>query len=249
MANNFRRLKEEADIGAVVDYCGLEVVKRGSANFILCPQPDHKDTKNTNCYFKAGWNNVYCTACHKATNAIDLLMYSLGLTYGEAAEKLWEIEGCPDWYKDSNWKNKSSQIEKKVEFHLTRDEAYLLGINFPGRVQIPVGYTFKKKQDKYTYESDDVYGGYTVYKPEFLVWNDFMTEPEFIALVINKANEKLLQIENMGLFYKKIEKLMYKPTINTILLQTSKNLYKMVYIIRERAMIAYREYQKQRLSA
>ena len=98
MSNNFARLKDEADIGEVVDYLGLHVTPMGSARFILCPNPAHDDTHPDNCYFKAGWNNVYCTVCHKAIQAIDLISYVTGVSYGTAADTLCEIEGRPDWY-------------------------------------------------------------------------------------------------------------------------------------------------------
>ena len=45
MSNNFARLKDEADIGEVVDYLGLHVTPKGSARFILCPNPAHDDTQ------------------------------------------------------------------------------------------------------------------------------------------------------------------------------------------------------------
>ena len=104
--NEYARLKEEADIARVVQYLGIEVSKKGSAYFIHCPLPEHNDQHATNCYFREGWNNVYCTVCCKAVNAIDLIILETGMDYGEAADLLWELEGRPDWYY-GNWKKKS----------------------------------------------------------------------------------------------------------------------------------------------
>ena len=72
--NDISRLKEEADIAMVVAYLGIPTYKRGSATFLLCPNPEHDDHKPTNCYYKDGWNNVYCRACGCSTNAINLIM-------------------------------------------------------------------------------------------------------------------------------------------------------------------------------
>ena len=73
--NNYARLKQEADIEAVVNYLGIPVRRKGTSCFLLCPLPGHTDRHATNCYFKPGWNNLYCTACGAAINAIDLIIY------------------------------------------------------------------------------------------------------------------------------------------------------------------------------
>ena len=44
MSNDFRRLKEEADIRSVVYYCGIQKGRRiGGAQFVVCPNPEHED--------------------------------------------------------------------------------------------------------------------------------------------------------------------------------------------------------------
>ena len=90
--NNYARLKQEADIEAVVNYLGIPVRRKGTSCFLLCPLPGHTDRHATNCYFKPGWNNLYCTACGAAINAIDLIIYTLHVEYGQAADILWELE-------------------------------------------------------------------------------------------------------------------------------------------------------------
>ncbi len=98
--NNITRLKDEADIAAVISFLQLEVKRKGNAYFILCPNPEHNDTHPTNCYYKDGWNHVYCCVCGTTINAVDLIMKINHATYGEACDLLWEISGRPDWYKD-----------------------------------------------------------------------------------------------------------------------------------------------------
>ena len=85
--NDITRLKEEADIGQVVDALGLQKWKKGSTFYILCPFPDHDDHHPNNCYYKDGWNNVYCKACCRAMKAIDLIMAVTNKTsYGNSKE-------------------------------------------------------------------------------------------------------------------------------------------------------------------
>lgn len=181
--NEYARLKEEADIARVVQHLGLEVSKKGSAYFIHCPLPEHNDQHATNCYFREGWNNVYCTVCCKAVNAIDLIMYETGKDYGEAADLLWELEGCPDWYY-GEWKNKSP-----VGFSLSRENAEMIGIHFPGRMLSVVNIASGKPENGYDYDPSYV-NDYLVCKAEHLTWKDFMSEQQYRAICANKAREK-----------------------------------------------------------
>ena len=41
--NNYARLKQEADIEAVVNYLGIAVRRKGNSCFVLCPLPNHAD--------------------------------------------------------------------------------------------------------------------------------------------------------------------------------------------------------------
>lgn len=189
--NDFRRLKDEADIESVVDYLGLETTRRGSAFFILCPIPVHEDHKATNCYFKAGWNNVYCKACGKATNAIDLIMYTLGCSYGEAADILWEIEGKPEWYYQKEKK-------QKKYFSLKKEEAELIGIHYPGRLLAPYREDeYKnplKKNNSYHSSYIDAYLACDVHH---CTWSDFMSRSQYEAMVYNKTIETINKIKTI----------------------------------------------------
>lgn len=181
--NNYARLKAEADIACIVQYLGLEVNKKGSAFFIHCPLPDHNDRHATNCYFREGWNNVYCTVCCKAINAIDLIMLETGMDYGEAADLLWDLEGSPDWYY-ADWKKKSP-----TGFSLSREDAEMIGINLPGRILSAVNVADEKPGKGYGF-APSYTDGYLICKTEHLTWKDFLTEQQYRIICANKAREK-----------------------------------------------------------
>lgn len=185
MSNNYQRLKDEANIALVIQHLQIPVTKKGAAYFIPCPNPNHLDEHATNCYYKDGWNNVYCCACGISIQAIDLIMNTLGCSYGEAADYLWEIEGRPDWYYEGK-----DQREKE-RFSLTREEAELLGLHLSGKAICPKSIdSIKEKlsssEEYYQKEVDD-YLKCSVYR---LRWNDFMSEKQFFQLVHNKCCEK-----------------------------------------------------------
>ena len=181
--DKIERLKDEADIGDVVNYLGLEIKKMGSAYFILCPHPQHEDTHATNCYYKDGWNNVYCRACGHAINAIDLIIYERCCSFSEATEILWELEGRPLWYKCKPRQN-------MMTFQLTRDEMKLIGIKMPGKIKLAENYSdIKPVKEKGKILEGDLYG-YVVCRNGYHQWNDFVSENEFLDIVMNKAYEK-----------------------------------------------------------
>ncbi len=200
MANDFRRLKEEADIEEVVNYLGLDTYPKGSVTFLLCPNPHHDDSEPTNCYYKKGWNNLYCYACEKSIQAIDLIMYKTGCDYGSAADILWKLEGRPSWYKDDSWKTKNKNIKQK--FSLTGKECKIIGITLPHKISIPKKYTgireyFSDKMPKgYVYDDNDI-DGYILSEKQKISWEDFWTENEFKQLVRNKCIEKLQSYQYM----------------------------------------------------
>lgn len=201
MANDFRRLKEEAVIEEVVDYLGIEAHVKGSAKFILCPLPGHNDKHPTNCYFKKGWSNVYCSACGRAIQAIDLIMHTKFCSYGEAADILWEIEGCPDWYRDETWR-KQNKNNVKIPFSVTGKEAEIIGIHMPRNILSPVSYsdcrTFLSGDvpKGYAYDGREI-DGYLLSKIERVTYKDFMSEDEFKGLVLSKCKETLDNYENV----------------------------------------------------
>ena len=190
--NNYTRLKQEADIERVVHYLGMQVTRRGSASFVLCPLPGHTDHHATNCYFKSGWNNLYCNTCGAAINAIDLIMYVNNVDYGKAADTLWELEGKPDWYYAYTGK----QNKSKPVFHLSREDASVLGIHFPGRLLIPIA--FSDTKPKYGHDVTLQYDtdGYIACKTHHLTWQDFMSEEQYKTMIKNKARELGINAQN-----------------------------------------------------
>lgn len=184
--NDYRRLKDEADIASVIAYLNIPVKKMGCNYFIPCPHPDHADQHPTNCYFRDGWNNVFCTVCGKATRALDIIMWTLGCRYGEAADILWEIEGCPDWYYEKREKH------KKKHFAITREEADLIGIHYPGHLLSPCNISSEKENLDQKHEYDNSYiQGYLKCEVHRFTYRDFMTEKQYICIVKNKALEQI----------------------------------------------------------
>lgn len=118
MANDYKRLKEEANIDEVVNYLGLSKIA-GPITRILCPM--HNDHSPT-MYYKKGWHQTYCPACAKGMSAPDLISAYTGKSFKEACEVLWEIEGRPDWYKPV-------KEDENKNFSTTPEEENLLGIN------------------------------------------------------------------------------------------------------------------------
>lgn len=182
MSNEYQRLKEEADIEQVVEHLGISVTVRGTAKFILCPLPDHNDRHPTNCYFKSGWNNVYCMACGKSIQAIDLIMYTQGCSYGEAADLLWEIEGCPDWYYNDR--------KGKKTFHITVKEAQVLGIHLPRKMKLLVC-SSPEKQPDYECGPDDLW-----FKKVDIKWDAFLSEEEMKSMVRRSAVRKIAELDS-----------------------------------------------------
>lgn len=184
MPNNYQRLKEEADIATVIAHLQIPVTKRGNAYFIPCPNPNHQDDHATNCYFKEGWNNVYCWVCGKSIQAIDLIMDTLGYDYGEAADYLWELEGRPDWYYIKEG------TQKKPSFSLTREEAELIGLHPTGKAILPermLDYKEKLPAGKEYYQKE--LGGYLECGINRIRWQDLITEKQYLAMVKNKCIE------------------------------------------------------------
>ena len=190
--NNYTRLKQEADIERVVHYLGMQVTRRGSAFFVLCPLSQHTDHHATNCYFKSGWNNLYCSTCGVAINAIDLIMYVNNVDYGKAADTLWELEGRPDWYYAYTGKQKKS----KPTFYLSKEDASVLGIHSPGRLLAPIAFSDMKPKHGHDVTLQYDVEGYIACKTHHLTWQDFMNEEQYKTMIKNKARELGLNAQN-----------------------------------------------------
>ena len=186
--NNYSRLKEEADIKMVVESLGLAYQKKGSCYFLSCPNPEHNDS-NPSAYFKSGWNNIICMSCGKSTNAIDLIQYTNHCDFGEAADYLWDLEGCPDWYY-ADWKEKNTN--KKKNFSLTHKECEILGIHLPSTVEsvkncADIKPELKKNE---SFVGKDI-SFYVVADRLHFRYEDFCTPDQFVAIVNNIVVEKI----------------------------------------------------------
>lgn len=185
MGNDYRRLKDEADIESVIDYLGIPVYGRGRNKFVKCPLPEHDDQHPTNCHFQSGWNNLYCQSCGKSIRAIDLIMYETGLSYGDAADMLWEIEGRPAWYYDRN-RNKEDE-----SFYITAAEAKVIGIILPHQIESLVGWQEDKPENLRPANITPDDSGWIVSKKDAISWQDFMNEKTFIKFVLAKCKRRL----------------------------------------------------------
>jgi hypothetical protein len=175
------RLKKSVDILRVLDYCGVETQKKGSAYFLRCPDQEHQDhAPYRNCYCHEGWSNVLCKRCGKAFNAADLIMAEKKCDYGTAMDILWELAGKPEWYQSRRGKPADPS---PVLFELTREERRLLGIQLPISYSIPCS---KQEGDHAGQESR-----------ARLCRSDFMAEKDYIYMVQEKAAEKIREMEEI----------------------------------------------------
>lgn len=210
--NNYVRLKEEADIETVISYLQIPVTKKGCNYFIPCPNPDHADKHATNCYFKSGWNNVYCYACGSHIQAIDIIMWTLHCDYGEAADILWQIEGCPSWYY-----YKQSVKKQKDHFVITGEEAQLIGIHYPNHVLNPINEMSEKRELEKGKEYCPYYiDSYLLCEVKHMNYRDFMTERQFAAIVQNKCLEKLKRLDETEAFFQSLVVLALEMNINDV---------------------------------
>lgn len=217
--NDINRLKDEADIAAVVSYLQLEVKKKGNAYFITCPNPEHNDTHPTNCYYKDGWNHVYCWVCGNITNAVNLIMLVNHVSYGEACDILWEISGCPDWYYEKKQKG------KKKRFVLSREDAELIGLRNPSRIKTPIAISDYKEElaTSEEYEADEInyYLKLAVKRVNYL---DFLSEEEYLTLILDKAKEKAYELQRKMQFLQLMKQALMKQGVRDPLTQSMLHL-------------------------
>ena len=186
-------LVDNADIGYVASSIGIEIIKRGSAYFCLCPIPSHHDEHATNCFFKDGDNYMYCLVCHKTIDAIDLIRYTKNVSFYEAVRELWELSGCPDYVKINGRDN--------AKKHLTLDYKTLrfLGITLPAYIPVPVAvddYNRNvgrgKNEEKFSYMNAL---DYVRCKREKVTWMDFISEESLAQMMISRAKEQMQVIK------------------------------------------------------
>ena len=195
MKNDFDRLKREANIDQVVHslsgYGPGDVIPSGSIIKVRCPF--HQD-EHPSAYYKLGWNNIYCPVCKKAVQAIDLIMAVDSLSYGQAADMLFELEGQPDWYKVEYTPT------KKPKSILDYKEMNELGIRYQRTVYASVAETEAKEciRSKLNKESvyDDTYvSGYRVKKSCSVDFQKLLSVNQQKMLKIKKKKEKKILLK------------------------------------------------------
>jgi hypothetical protein len=191
MGNDFRRLKQEADIASVIDALGIPVSKKGSASFIHCPNPGHNDHHATNAFFYKVKNHVYCAVCGKRFYAIDIIMWQTGRNYGDAADYLWQLEGCPSWYRDKEWRT------KKEHFAISTAEANLIGLKLPSVVASPVRQAEHREALSRELPNDYRYDGTLLEQTEYQTWTDYLSEAQLKPLVRAHCRQELKRLAHM----------------------------------------------------
>lgn len=135
MANNHRRLIAEADMLSVINHKGYKTTKKGIYTFLYCPVHEscYEGTNHpqSNCYTKEGQNFCYCSVCDRKFNAKDYLENKENISFGEAYDELYEIMGCPSYYKDNGRKKKKTKAQIEAEKKFAEDEKFTgLKMNF-----------------------------------------------------------------------------------------------------------------------
>lgn len=193
MESNLKRLKDEADIKAVVEALGIPYRRKGANYFMHCPAPDHQDS-DPSAYFKAGWNNIYCNSCGRAFRALDVIIWTTGWSIKEASIFLWELEGRPEWFMASK--------EERSSFSLSPEEARTVGLKPGGEVRCYMSCTDMKEPlgmgERY---APGIISGYLKVRTNRVTWRDFMMEQEFVGLVIRKAAEAAVLYRQHGLTF------------------------------------------------
>ena len=196
MARDFRRLKQEANILDVLHALGYSeggdgpksIKRMGQNYFVHCPVPSHNDA-HMSCRCKQGWPNLLCESCRTSTYGIDLIMYETGCSELEAADQLWKIEGCPDWYKASDKKG-------STRFNLTWKEQNLIGFFVPTGIETPETiYSFKPKDlekdervnPEMSYFDRNLDYHYVSSKRIPVEMKDFLPDEMFTLMARNKA--------------------------------------------------------------
>ena len=171
-------LKKELPIISILDYMGYPYKKMGVNFFCKCPIPGHNDTHPTNCHFKENWHSMYCEVCGTSISALDLIMYVNGTDLHTAIETLWQIAGCPEWFK--------TQKDNNAIFLNKRQKELL---NWFPQPKINTICRITETKPKYLYLIDN--DGYLVLKKEPVKQEDFASNDCLYRMLYNKCTEKI----------------------------------------------------------
>lgn len=230
-AEKLRRLKD-VPISSIVSYLGMETKAAGSTIFVHCPSPEHND-KKPSAYFKTGDRSIWCNVCHQQFGAIDTIIGVRGGSVEEAINTLWEIQGCPDWFR-SEYKPKQGLKKQAPPFKLDMEDAEKIRIKYPGALMAPINVSNTPEIFKDgDYSCIKMGKSYVAFKPYFSHYNDFLSSREYFFLARNMKKKQLKQLYDMGAFLKenKDKSPMENPEVKA-LQESTKLLYEDVFNIK-----------------
>ncbi len=136
---DYSKIIDAADTLDVAEYFGIETYRKGGHTFILCPEPEHNDTRPNNCTLtKKGY---YCFACGGKGNLIKMISNFLGIPYSDAALRIANMYGGIQDF--------SSESDIYEFFPLTNREISAIGLcEKTSTVLLPKAFTLKKPYGK-----------------------------------------------------------------------------------------------------
>lgn len=146
------------DAYSVARYIGMDVISKGSYNFIHCPghinRLGKQDTHASNCVLTA--KGYHCFGCDKTVNMIDMVMEYLGVPFKDAIKIIAEAAGGAELFRSSG------NYEFQPKLPLTAEELNAIGLlpstncsNFVDRVHVmPDEYDYAK--DQYVIDGEDI---------------------------------------------------------------------------------------------
>lgn len=122
-----QQLINEADPLTVAEYIGMNVVRKGSHNFISCPGHKARLGKEDRNISNAVLTDkgYHCFACHETVGLIDMVMEFLNCDFKTAIYLIAEACGGEDRFVSDNKKSKMRRIT------LSREDLELLGLASP----------------------------------------------------------------------------------------------------------------------
>lgn len=182
-------LTDEADALSVAEYIGMDIVKKGSHNFILCPGHEKRlgkiDNKIGNCVLTQ--KGYHCYACNQTVGMVNMVMEYMNCNYLTAIQLIADSCGGVEGFE-------TDKKQTKREKTLSNDDFNLIGLTTqlgkfaekyvvettdkqPNRDNLP---------DDYGYVVDDT-EKYVIYKKYHLERN----EKIYNTIIVQKAEEAM----------------------------------------------------------
>lgn len=207
---NKEKLLEEADGYTVASYIGMDIMSRGSHEWILCPGHEKrlgkKDTRMSNCYLTA--HGYKCFACGVSRNVFDMVMeyfeYELGkkISFSEAMGIVGDALGGRELYQiDSSENGTHREIHRQLspydyeilglQPHLSFERFMNCGTDSSELDE--TGISYKKCED---YEDS---GLFVFYNYERLSFNTMELEypKEYKKIITDRAQKKKAEYKRL----------------------------------------------------